>query len=138
MVIMTAGYSKRPLADKLGIKEGSRILVLNAPRDYTSMLDLPPCATVTSELKGPFEFVHFFAKSRSNLETRLPALKRELLKTGMIWISWPKGSSGVKSELNEGVVREVGLKNGLVDTKVCAVDEVWSGLKFVYRKSDRV
>jgi len=134
---MTAGYSKRPLADKLGIKEGFRILVLNAPRDYTSMLKLPQGVTLARELKGPFEFMHFFTKSRNDLETRFPCLKRELVKTGMLWISWPKGSSGVKTELNEGAVREVGLKNGLVDIKVCAVDEVWSGLKFVYRKSDR-
>jgi len=134
---MMAGYSKRPLADKLGIKEGFRILVLNAPRDYTRMLKLPRGVTLASELKGPFEFMHFFTKSRNDLEACLPSLKRGLLKTGMLWISWRKGSSGMKTELNEGVVREVGLKNGLVDIKVCAVDEVWSGLKFVYRKSDR-
>jgi hypothetical protein len=134
---MAAGYSKKPRAEKLGIKEGSKIIIINPPRDYLNTLEIPPKVTLMNQLKGPLEFIHFFTKSRQELETQFPSLKRELLKGGMLWISWPKGSSKVETDLNEGVVREVGLKNGLVDIKICAVDDIWSGLKFVHRKEDR-
>jgi hypothetical protein len=135
---MAAGYSKKPLAEKLGIKEeGCRIIIMNPPRDYLSTLEIPPGAIVASQLKGPLHFIQFFTKVRKELEVQFPGLKRQLLKSGMIWICWPKGSSKVETDLNEGIVREIGLRNGLVDVKVCAVDEVWSGLKFVYRKEDR-
>jgi hypothetical protein len=134
---MAAGYSKKPLAAKLGIKEGSKIHIVNPPRYYLNALEIPQRVTLASTLKGPLEFIHFFTKSRKELELQFPILKQELLRGGMLWISWPKGSSKVETDLNEGVVREVGLKNGLVDIKVCAVDETWSGLKFVYRKADR-
>jgi len=134
---MAAGYSKKPLAEKLGIKEGFKIIIINPPRDYFNTLEIPQRVTLASQLKGPLEFIHFFTKSRQELETQFPSLKRALLRGGMLWISWPKGSSKVETDLNEGSVREIGLKNGLVDIKVCAVDEVWSGLKFVYRKEDR-
>ena len=92
---------------------------------------------MANQLKGPLDFIQFFTQVRNELEVQFRDLKRELLKGGMLWISWPKGSSKVETDLNEGIVREIGLKNGLVDVKVCAVDEVWSGLKFVYRKEDR-
>jgi hypothetical protein len=132
---MAAGYSKKPLAAKLGIKEHSKILIVNPPQNYLKALEIPPGVTLAS--KGPLEFIHFFTKSRKELELQFPILKQELLRGGMLWISWPKGSSRVETDVSESLVREVGLKNGLVDIKVCAVDETWSGLKFVYRKSDR-
>jgi hypothetical protein len=134
---MAAGYSKKPLAEKLGIKEGFRIIIINPPRDYLNALEIPLRAIVANQLKGPLDFIQFFTKVRKELEVQFPDLKRELLKGGMLWICWPKGSSKVETDLNEGIVREIGLKNELVDVKVCAVDEVWSGLKFVYRKEDR-
>jgi hypothetical protein len=134
---MAAGYSKKPLAEKLGIKEGTRIIIINPPRDYLSTLEIPGKVALVNQLKGPLDFIQFFTRSRKELEAQFPDLKRELLKGGMLWISWPKGSSRVETDLSERVVREIGLKNGLVDIKVCAVDEVWSGLKFVYRREDR-
>ena len=134
---MVAGYSKKPLAEKLGMKEGFRIIIINPPRDYLNTLEIPRRAIVTNQLQGPLDFIQFFTKLRNELEVQFPDLRRELLKGGMLWISWPKGSSKVETDLNEGIVREIGLKNGLVDVKVCAIDEVWSGLKFVYRRNDR-
>ena len=89
------------------------------------------------ELEGPLDFIHFFTRKREDLEEGFPRLKRELSQKGMLWVSWPKGSSRVETDLDENVVREVGLKNGLVDVKICAVDETWSGMKFVYRLRDR-
>src|SRR5262245_58044647 len=129
---MAAAYSKRPLAEKLGIKEGFKIIIIHSPRDYLNTLEIPLRTRVANQLKGPLDFIHFFTKARKELEAQFPGLKRELHKDGMIWISWPKASSKVETDLNEGIVRDIGLKNGLVDIKVCAVDEVWSGLKFVY------
>lgn len=133
-----AGYSKRSLVDKLGIKPGHRVVILGAPPDYATTLgELPPQVKPGKVLRGEMDFLHFFGKSRRELEQRFPALKSCLAPNGMLWISWPKGSSGVATDLNDGVVREIGLRNGLVDVKVCAVDETWSGLKFVYRVKDR-
>jgi hypothetical protein len=90
-----------------------------------------------SRLKGPLDFIHFFTTSRTELEKHLPALKQELDYGGCVWISWPKKSSGVTNDLTENVIREAALVLGLVDVKVCAVDETWSGLKLVYRLKDR-
>ena len=133
-----AGYSKRSLVDKLGIKEGHRVAILGAPAGYAKILgELPPKVEPVKELRGENDFLHFFTKSRPALERKFPALKSSLAQTGTLWISWPKGSSGVPTDLNENFVREIGLSNGLVDVKVCAIDETWSGLKFVYRVKDR-
>ena len=133
-----AGYSKRSLVDKLGIKEGHRVAVLGAPPDYAAILGkLPPRVNLAAKVQGEKDFLHFFTTSRRELEQRFPALKSSLSQNGMIWISWPKGSSGVATDLSENSIREIGLGNGLVDVKVCAVDETWSGLKFVYRVKDR-
>jgi hypothetical protein len=133
-----AGYSKRPLIDKLGIKAGTRVAILGAPPDYATALgELPPQVKLSKNLRGENDFLHFFTKSRRELEQKFPMLKASLAQTGMLWISWPKGSSGVATDLNDNVVREIGLHNGLVDVKVCAVDETWSGLKFVHRVKDR-
>jgi len=133
-----AGYSKRSLAVKLGIKAGVTAVVLNEPGSYAALLGkLPAGARVTSALKESSEFIHFFAREKAVLEAMFPLLKKSLAPHGMVWISWPKGGSGVATDLGEHFVRETGLKNGLVDVKVCAVDETWSGLKFVYRVKDR-
>ena len=135
---MPAGYSKRSLTEKLGIKKDSKVIFLNAPHDYARTLGkLPKGITLTHDLSGPLDFIQFFAKEREELETCVKRLKQELSKNGMLWISWPKRASQVETDLSESVVREIGLRNGLVDVKVCAVDETWSGLKFVYRKEDR-
>lgn len=135
---MPAGYSKRTLPEKLGIKPGSRILILNAPANYGDTLgQLPGDVIVRVRFNGLFDFIQFFTKQKAELEKQFPRLKKSLRQDGMVWISWPKKSSKVETALNENVVRDIGLKNGLVDVKVCAVDEIWSGLKFVYRLRDR-
>lgn len=138
-----AGYSKLPLADKLGIQEGFRIALVDAPRNYGATLGrlpknvavtkIAPATGATSEL----DFIQVFTEARQHLETQLPLLKSRLSARGMLWVSWPKGASKVKTDLNENIVRDIALKNGLVDVKVCAVDEIWSGLKLVYRLKDR-
>ena len=131
-----AGYTKRSLVDKLGLKEGHRAAILGAPHGYPATLgDLR--VKMRTDLRGESDFIQFFGKTRVELDRKFPALKACLVHNGMLWISWPKGSSGVATDLTEKVVREVGLRNGLVDVKVCAVDEIWSGLKFVYRLKDR-
>jgi len=133
-----AGYSKRSLGEKLGIKPGIKLAILSAPEGYEKTLgELPADVHVASSQDSPLDFVQFFTRDRQALEKQFPALKQALAPDGQLWISWPKGSSKVETDLNENVVREIGLQNGLVDVKVIAVDEVWSGLKFVYRVKDR-
>ncbi len=123
-----AGYSGTPLLQKLGIKAGMGTHLVNAPADYP----LREAGT------APYDFIHFFTKEKKELLKKFPELKKKLSHSGMLWISWPKGASKVPTDLNDNVVREIGLAKGLVDVKVCAVDELWSGLKFVYRLKDRV
>ena len=133
-----AGYSKRSLVEKLGIKPGAKVYLGNSPAGYQKTLGaLPAGASLLKTLRGPCEFIQFFTSKRSQLKSSFPGLKKNLAADGCLWISWPKGASGIKTDVNENVVREIGLENGLVDVKVCAVDEVWSGLKFVYRLKDR-
>ena len=135
---MSTGYSERPLAAKLGIKSGSRVLILNPPPGYSELLgSLPAGVVAATTLAGAFDFGQLFTASRASLEAEFPRLMGELAKDGMLWVCWPKGSSKVETDLKEGTVREIGLRNGLVDVKVCAVDKSWSGLKFVYRLRDR-
>jgi hypothetical protein len=135
---MTAGYSGKRLVEKLGIKPAMRIAIVGAPRGYRSTLGtLPPGVTVAAAARGTLPFIHFFTAKRSLLKRRFPALKRVLAQDGALWVSWPKQASGVATDLTEDVVREVALAGGLVDVKVCAVDEVWSGLKLVRRLKDR-
>ncbi|HEY6222179.1 MAG TPA: DUF3052 domain-containing protein [Gemmatimonadales bacterium] len=135
---MSAGYSGRSLVEKLGIKPHMRIAVLGAPRGFSSTLgDLPDGVVVTATLRGTVSFIHFFTRQRALLERRFPALKRALAQDGALWVSWPKRSSGVATDLTEDIVRQVALAGGLVDVKVCAVDDVWSGLKLVRRVKDR-
>jgi len=133
-----AGYSGKPLFEKLGLKIGQRAFVWNAPEDYHSELEpLKSSIDLKSRLNGPLDFIHFFSTSKGELEQRLPKLKQELDHSGCVWVSWPKKSSGVATDLTENVVRDLALSCGLVDVKVCAVDETWSGLKLVYRLKDR-
>jgi hypothetical protein len=135
---MSAGYSTRTLVEKLGIRAGTRIAILGAPPGFRSTLGaLPTGVTVTASPRGTLPFIHLFTTKRSLLERRFPSLKRALAQDGALWVSWPKKSSGVTTDLTEDVVREVALAGGLVDVKVCAVDEVWSGLKLVRRVRDR-
>jgi len=132
------GYSKTPLAQKLGIKPNTRIALLNAPADYMITLgDLPDGVTVLSALDNSLDLIQWFGTASSDLKAQFPILQTALRRDGALWVSWPKRSSRVSTDLNENVVREIGLACGLVDVKVCAVDEVWSGLKFVYRLRDR-
>ena len=135
---MTAGYSKRSLSQKLGLKPGFRLMILNPPPGYEATLGpLPAEVTVATELTGPLDFIHFFTKHQAELEAHFPSLKQALAKDGMLWISWPKKAAKVPPDLDENIIREIGLTHGLVDVKVAAVDQVWSGLKFVYRVRDR-
>jgi hypothetical protein len=133
-----AGYSGRPLVDKLGIKPGIRIAILNAPRGYRATLGkLPAGVQVAAAARGVLSFIHLFVVRRAILETRIPALLRALTPDGSLWISWPKQASGVETDITEDVVRAVALPTGLVDVKVAAIDDVWSGLKLVRRLKNR-
>jgi hypothetical protein len=135
---MPVGYSGTPLVRKLGIKPGHRVRFVAAPSGYDATVGpLPADVTVAKETRGTFDVIQLFVTSRAMLDRRLPVLKKRLDKTGGLWISWPKKASGVETDLTGDVVRAVGLATGLVDVKVCAVDETWSGLKFVYRVADR-
>ncbi len=135
---MPVGYSRKSLVQKLGIKPGFNLAILHAPNHYDNTLgELPKGVTITRELMVQLDFVQVFASRVKALQEDFPKIKRALKQNGMVWISWPKRSSGVKSSLNENAVREIGLKNGLVDVKVCAIDNVWSGLKFVRRIENR-
>ena len=133
-----AGYSHRSLVDKLGIKAHSRIALVAAPRGYRRTLGaLPAGVRVATTVRGTFPFIQFFTTRRGDLARRFPSLVRALTTDGALWVSWPKRSSGVTTDLTEDAVRAVALPAGLVDIKVCAVDEVWSGLKLVRRLKDR-
>ena len=135
---MSAGHSGKALTQKLGIRRGDALALVNAPDGYDDLLAaLPDGVTVFRELIGEPDFIQFFATGRANLEREFPRLKGSLKRGGMIWVSWPKASSGLDTDLSDRVVREVGLNNGMVDVKVCAVDGSWSALKFVRRLKDR-
>ena len=127
-----AGYSATPLAKKLGIKENFKIKLINAPDYYLKLFsDMPKGIKYTDDWKSKKDFIHYFETSLQNLNNNIPKLKSELLPDGMIWISWYKKSAGIKTDVTEDTIRNFALKNGLVDIKVCAVSEIWSGLKLV-------
>lgn len=133
-----AGYSGKPLIAKLGIKPGFAVFILNQPENYFNILgSLPAEINIKNKLTGDIDFIHFFTQSKKEYSAKLLSLKKHLSKNGMLWISWPKKSSDVQTDLNENIIRDMALKNGLVDVKVCAVDDNWSGLKLVYRLKDR-
>ncbi len=135
-----AGYSGTPLPRKLGIKPGARLGLVRAPEDFAKTLGVLP-AGVDSRAPGrgggPFDVIVCFARRAKDLARDLPALPPQLDPTGGLWIAWPKRSSGVPTDLTEAEVRARGLGLGLVDNKVCAIDDVWSGLRFVARRADR-
>jgi hypothetical protein len=135
-----AGYSGTPLPKKLGIGPGSRVAVLGAPAGFERTLGaLPEGAVVSSALRGTraFDVIVCFAPSRSELQRRFGELHARLTQAGGLWVAWPKKASGVPTDVSENLVREIALAAGLVDNKVCAIDEVWSGLRCVIRKADR-
>jgi hypothetical protein len=133
-----AGYSGTPLPKKLGIKEGSRVALVNAPQDFESELgELPDNVEFIKRPTKSLDIILFFVLNERALARDFAKLAAKLTANGMIWIGWPKKSSGVTTDLSEQRVRDIGLNAGLVDVKVCAIDETWSGLKFVYRLKDR-
>jgi hypothetical protein len=132
------GYSENPLVKKLGIKTGAQLYVYMAPEEYIDWLyPLPEDVTFLKKYKAELDFIHLFVKQQKEFQTEFLKGKKHLKKDGMMWISWPKKSSKVDTDLDENIIRTFGLKAGLVDVKVCAVNEVWSGLKFVFRLKDR-
>jgi hypothetical protein len=135
-----AGYSGTPLVRKLGIKPDARLALIGAPDDFDATLgELPPGVRVRRRLGAgaSFDVIVAFHVRRAELERRLPALAAALDPAGGLWLAWPKRASGVSSDVTEDVVRGIGLGAGLVDNKVCAIDQVWSGLRLVYRLRDR-
>jgi hypothetical protein len=133
-----AGYSRRSLVDKLGIRPGTSVLILEAPKGYAKTLGpLPKDVTAFRAPRPGLDVIHLFITRRADLERRFAALHKALAPAGMLWISWPKKVSGVATDVSEDVVRQVALAHGLVDVKVCAVDDTWSGLKLVRRLKDR-
>jgi len=135
---MTAGYSGTPLAKKLGIKEGFSVLALNAPANYLELLHpLPVDVTVTEKPASIVDLIHFFTNGRDELFRGLAKYKNLIKQDGTIWVSWYKKAAKLPTEITEDTVREAALPIGLVDVKVCAVDENWSGLKLVIRRENR-
>jgi hypothetical protein len=133
-----AGYSGTPLTKKLGIKEGHRVAFPSAPDGFSELLgELPDGVAVKARASGPLDVIVFFTKRRAELERRLPALRRAMDPAAGLWIAWPKRSSGVETDMTEDVARELGLANRLVDNKVAAIDDTWSGLRLVIRLVDR-
>lgn len=133
-----AGYSSTPLAKKLGIKEGSRIGLVNAPERFEDYLgELPDKAEFVSRLTNSLDIILLFVLTERALARDFSRLSKKLKSNGMIWIAWPKKSSGVTTNLAFENVQRIGLDAGLVDVKICAIDDTWSGLKFVYRLKDR-
>lgn len=133
-----AGYSGTPLARKLGLKPGGEAVVLQPPRPYDQMVaPFPEGIRLRHRLHPGAEFIHYFTRSESDLSRGFPRLASALADQGTLWISWPKKTSPLAGDIDENMVREIGLTTGLVDVKVCAVDDDWSGLKFVRRVADR-
>ncbi len=134
-----AGYSGTPLPQKLGIKEHFQVALLNLPADVKAELKsaLAGCH-VAKDGRGPVDFAMIFVTSSTELKKLFPRFSKQLAPAGMLWVSWPKKASGVATDLTENEVRSIGLDAGLVDVKVCAVNEIWSGLKFVIRVKDRL
>ena len=138
-----AGYSGTPLLKKLGVKDGMNALFAGVPvriellEDFKNWKNFKRAKTHRGINGGPYDYIHYFTNMRTDLERAFPLLKNELCQAGLIWISWPKKASGVPCNMTDADIRSLGLKAGLVDIKVCAVDEIWSGLKFVIPVKDR-
>jgi len=134
----TAGYSGTPLVRKLGIADGQTVALLGAPAGFRELLSpRPPGVTFVSRLSSAVDVAHVFVSRRAELTRRLPALRTRLRDDGVLWVSWPKTTSGVDTDVTENVIRQVALPLGLVDVKVCAVDQTWSALKLVIRRELR-
>ncbi len=133
-----AGYSGTPLAQKLGIKPGFRVYIEQGPKDYAALLaPLPEGVTFLPRPTGKADLIHLFTREAKGLADKLADYRHKVTEDGTIWVSWPKKASRVPTDVTEDVVREAALPLGLVDVKVCAVDEVWSGLKLVIRRENR-
>lgn len=133
-----AGYSQTPLIRKLGIREDFCCYVSYVPAAYFQWISpFPNGAEVKERLAGEFDFIHLFVTDRRSFEKEFRRCQKHLKETGMLWVSWPKKASKVPTDLDENLIRDFGLSNGLVDVKVCAVDDIWSGLKFVIPVKDR-
>jgi hypothetical protein len=132
-----SGYSETSLVKKLGIKEGYSIKVIDVPQEYSTLVKYIPKSVIFVKNNDKVDFIYLFTKSVKDFEHKLLRYKDEIVPYGMIWVSWPKKSSGVETDLDENKIRDFALELGLVDVKVCAVDEVWSGLKLVYRVKNR-
>jgi hypothetical protein len=133
-----AGYSGTPLAKKLGIRAGDTVALIGAPDGFEDELEgLPDDVTLKRRAGGKPQVVILFTTKATDLERRFPALAKSVWPDGSLWIAWPKKSSGVATDVDENRLRDIGLPHGLVDNKVCAVDDTWSGLRFVWRKENR-
>lgn len=136
--MIPSGYSGTPLAKKLGIKNGFRIRIVNQPDHYYQLFqDLPTDLIHIDNTKTKKDFIHYFAKEATLLKQDIRSLRNEIVPNGMIWISWPKKTSRVPTDITEDIIRDIALKNGLVDIKVCAIDEIWSALKLVIPVKER-
>lgn len=132
------GYSGTPLVKKLGVKAPLKLLTINAPSEYSAWLgDLPEGVRLVKKTQKPIEAAHIFASESLFLDAILSKLRNELKQDGFIWVSWPKKSAKVPTDITEDTIREIALPLGFVDIKVCAITEIWSGLKLVIRKSER-
>jgi hypothetical protein len=135
---VVAGYSGTPLAKKLGIKVGSRVFAHGALSNYRKLLaPLPDGVTIVARMSAETDIAHLFATRRADLAREIKLVLGKMPQDGVIWVSWPKKSSKVPTDITEDTIREVALPLGLVDIKVCAVDEMWSGLKLVIRRENR-
>jgi hypothetical protein len=136
--VATAGYSGTPLVKKLGFKEGFRAALVGAPRKFSDeLIDLPAGVEFVTPAERSLDLVLLFVEGQADLLKSFARLAARLAPAGMLWVAWRKKSSGAQTDLSEDVVREIGLESGLVDTKVCAINETWSGLRFVRRLRDR-
>jgi hypothetical protein len=133
-----AGYSGTPLPQKLGIKPGLTVVTINAPANYRRLLgQIPDSVTFSERLKSGSSFVHLFTSRWSEMQKKMSILRDKISDNGAIWVSWPKKSSGISTDVTEDVIREIALPLGFVDIKVCAVDDIWSGLKLMIRRENR-
>jgi len=136
--VIVAGYSGTPLVRKLGLKPPLDVLLIGAPAEYRRWLgDVPDGVSFTAAAKGRVKAVHVFTSTRADLQGRLRTLRTQLEPDGFVWVSWPKKASKVATDVTEDTIRELALPLGFVDVKVCAVSDVWSGLKLVIRKEER-
>jgi hypothetical protein len=133
-----AGYSGTPLVKKLGIKEGNQVTLVNSPEGYLELLEpLPAAVAFINRVSNSNDIIHIFCTQRAELEKALSTYRNKIKPTAMVWVSWPKKSAKVPTDITEDTVREIALPLGFVDIKVCAIDEIWSGLKLVIRKELR-